>query len=121
MTRAELIELLERAEEGSRELDNFIRIYHVGFDPDSLPTHWPAIGDGTPHYTTNLQDALQLVPEGYCWEASSGHGSIMGRANPKASIWLPKDCRKGGTAFAKTPQLALCIACLRAQESTDEQ
>lgn len=58
----DLIERLEAATEGSRELDKIIKDEFVGFDPDhDLPKHWPMVGEpGPPHYTTSIGAALTL-------------------------------------------------------------
>tara|TARA_Y100001933_G_scaffold90783_1_gene91760 strand:- start:1586 stop:1996 length:411 start_codon:yes stop_codon:yes gene_type:complete len=66
-----------------------------------------------PHYTTSLDAAMTLVPEGWGWfklRTSTGQ------------VWVEVE-REDGTGMiafsvhAATPALALCAAALRAQEA----
>ena len=129
MTRAELIEILERAEEGSRELDIAIFEHGRGWqrydegltDPSGGDWgHW-ALAD-IPKVTTNLQDALQLVPEGWTGSVSL-KAKDAGRVDHEdCSLWNGKFAPDGDEVYgcASTSPLALCIACLKAQESTEQ-
>ena len=113
-----LIERLEKAGEGSRELDRAIFDYlreQPNFrDPGPLP-----------HYTTNLQDALRLVPDG--WKPSMISWLVECMAGPndrvRASVCREKmgELPDGGyqNAHAASPALAFCAACLRALEKAD--
>jgi len=126
MTREELISALESAECGSRELDVAIwetlenegRPAWIHIDPEGREF---LIYDGShgkeiyapltkvPHYTTNLQATLSLVPEGYSWLLdSSGLATVFDPPGTRAS-----------EARAATPQLALASACIKAMERDD--
>lgn len=98
-----LIKKLEAATEGSRELDGDIH-YH-----DRKP--YPKGGwntDGLPHYTTSIDAALRLVPEGFIWDvASTGQAWVMGGLDNEQHL----------VTSAPTPALALCIAALKAREA----
>ena len=113
----ELIERLEKAEAGSRELDFAIGRALRGLSGD-YETWWTFHGtirfkdgseecaDDFPYYTTNLQDALTLVPEGWSWKAFGDN--IEGSMEYGASVNYEP-------VVSATPALALCIACLRAR------
>lgn len=133
---------LERATEGSRELDakvaaelrilpktaqSWMKNWAGGFAPypDFKPGQVALIhSDGTPgvhwasaHYTTNLQDALLLVPEGlflHMSRYSKGH-------EPRCDAHIYSERRDEFTADAATLPLALCIACLRAIAAEKER
>jgi hypothetical protein len=93
---AELIARLEAAAEGSRELDAAIAVAVFGggsHDPGTAP-----------HFTTSLDAALTLVPEGRGWLMRS----VGGRGFAAIS-------NAGEASQAKTPALALCIAALKAR------
>jgi hypothetical protein len=115
---------IERAEGPSRELDAEILA--------SLGTHvlekrerdkkkwWYKVGGrqyerirpGIPRYTSSIDAALTLVPEGWHWMAATAEGDfIRGTASVRD--------RDGGPSFtsaAATPALAICAAALRAKE-----
>ena len=126
---SDLIARLEAATEGSRELDYKIALTQgwtlQKMKGDRKP-YWREPGEtqyymrstyGPPHYTTSLDDAMTLVPEGcdvdlqtrkrYCsiyrWDDSRGYGVPL-----------------GSTCDAETPVLALCIAALKAREATND-
>lgn len=103
-----LIEQLESAAEGSRALDAQIASQHGGFGGMGYET-WDAIEADCPHYTTSLDAALTLVPEGREWSVTY--------------LW---DGRCGGTCDGHhadfkgaTPALALCIAALKARQAME--
>ena len=111
-----LLERLEQATEGSRELDDTIEREIVGFNPDRLPTQWPMVGDDTPHYTTSLDAALTLVDPEWRWDV---RGVFNQQQTKRVGL-----CRivtgdigniREYEAEARTPALALCIAALRAR------
>ena len=129
----DLIARLERATEGSRELDAEIAVAVRSLDTEgdkSLPKWagknypiWRARPDGrvecvhtdgtgslnwSPlHYTTSIDAALSLVPEGHDWIVADVNGHVGG--TPYACVGSKKP------HFAETPALALCIAALRAR------
>lgn len=104
---ARLIAELERAEGGSPRLNAEIEWALTGLQPPDRHKVRP--------YTTSLDAALSLVPEGCSWtvdvvQASDGPNSqavIGGRGQDKPS----------GLGIGPTPALALCIAALRARQS----
>lgn len=131
-TLSNLIARLEAAKEGSRELDAWIfcSVEH----PDKKPEHnlfyknreeWgvfvsnaPSPGmtfHDAPHYTTSLDAALTLVPDGMCWRYDSALGWAqifdLGRS--------PIEVADSGDAELTSyhAPLALCIAALKAREA----
>ena len=83
-----------------------------------------------PHYTTSLDAALTLVPEGWGWSVGDIHPpseAVPNSGKPWAEIWVrgPKRTPKLDGMWhsvegrcginAATPALALCIAALRAR------
>ena len=127
MTRAELIARLEAAEMGSRGDDAEIwwlvkpeaakRSYWNGalglpHELETLPQSglgYRAVLSAAPHYTTSLDAALTLVPEGWQWNVwftPTDEGPVWG-----ATVnWLP-----AAHAYAESAALALVIASLKAQ------
>ena len=120
------IEELERATEGSRELDGeiFFAAIRDDMEPDirefaervgcsmtnaSARCSGPAI----PHYTTSLDAALTLVPEGKFFATVTRRPDGVGHAKCHS----PDDLLgREGIVTAATPALALCIAALKAIE-----
>lgn len=98
-----LIAELEQAQEGSRILD-----YRIAYG-DAYKGM--AAGDlmGAPHYTTNLQDALGLVPEGYSWQLK-----YWGSAK-RCQGWVQLMSYDGFDSEGHSPALALTIASLKAR------
>lgn len=117
-----LIERLEKATEGSRELDGEIWCAANGYEflvwdgagvrYRVRETGWYAAEHVKP-YTASLDCALTLVPEGWQWRAwhtPTDEGSLWG-----AEVnWEPP-----GNVYAETPALALCIAALRARQARE--
>ena len=95
-----LVAELEKATEGSREFDAAIYI--------KLQAPLGLI----PHYTTSLDAALTLVPEGMAWTILSGalHAACVGDASTGNPV-----------TKAATPALALCIAALKARAAANDQ
>ena len=113
MTHDDLIARLESAPEGSRELDKAIWLHitdapYVDFRADTA--------DWLPHYTTSLDAALELVPEGWtAWELRS-HGR---KTRFSADLSRMSECDAGedwAHGMGSTPALALVIAVLRARQ-----
>ncbi len=126
---SDLIERLEQASEGSRELDSEIRKHLVadelmkgreGAEVRAEMGHWDEGYDDTniPDYTTSIDAALTLWPDGYTYTLGAPDWSGMGEDNlPTAPAWA--NCFKGHNgdwhlASAATPALALCVAALKA-------
>lgn len=121
-----LIHRLESATEGSRELDGLI---YRAINPQIPEEDWHESGgvwysrdpidriafDVPPDYTTSIDAALQLVPEG--WRMYSLRWYAL---NVMATIWdgemIPGKMIDAG---GRTPALALCIASLKAREPTN--
>lgn len=119
----DLIAKLEAATEGSRELDLRISYeinpprYAITAEPVELDV-WLAEG-GARSYTTSLDAALTLVPEGWRWTvANPGYDKGVyqgGRALADLHHPLSSGGGPNAKAFGATPALALCIAALRAR------
>lgn len=137
-----LIERLEAAGEGSRELDREIAS-ECGWTNLDVPTFWvksvcdaagfpPGTAQATPlpHYTTSLDAALALA-ERVGWRLYKLDASIISRSSvmlqsvddrprvdpDSGATLMGKDFAVGSS---KTPALALCIAILKAR-ATQEQ
>lgn len=120
----DLIELLEKATEGSRELD--ARIWcEVGqrefkrIDEKFVVYKKGGVGyldlSHIPAYTTSVDCALTLVPDGMHKHMGDEYGDNRGGAS-WARIFPPHNQRNGtGNQWARTLPLALCIATLRAR------
>lgn len=97
-TITSLIEKLEGAEAGSKELDGYV-LFKLDYDQS----------ESTPPITTSLDAALALaerVLPDEIWECEFGPSSSRAELkNPRFII----------EASARTPALALCAAILRAQ------
>ena len=116
-----LITKLEQAEQGSRELDvaiwHFVETRFQRSDQEGwsiVPRGNRTVKDDVfaPHYTTSLDCALTLVPEGQVWEVHSD-GYVGVYINAEAM----SDSEKGHVVLhdAGNPVLALCIASLKAR------
>ena len=138
-----LIAELERATEGSRELD--ARIMAVTREMPSDAQKWLREWDGRidvfeqtkvaafhtrgavscywdpPEYSTSLDAALTLVPEGWAWLVRSGDGESFANLT-RGSVPVMANGRQINTdwqenpTYAPTPALALCIASLKARK-----
>jgi hypothetical protein len=124
-----LVERLEKATEGSRELDCLIfeaghklltaerRGTYYGeptgqyFDLDGNPL--PGLA---PFYTSSLDSAMTLIPKGFNW-ASDPHFEQR-----EFRVYRPYDgiTQHHFSAIAPTPALALCIAALKAKSRSPQ-
>lgn len=112
MDRKELIEALERATGGDRELDVKIHTTVLDDAPYSVPA-----------YTSSIDAALTLVPEGWQWgKRYDADGTFMECYPPD---YLETVAYKGalgdtrtycGTRSLREDPIALCLAALRARE-----
>tara|TARA_R110000772_G_scaffold161203_1_gene272353 strand:- start:157 stop:522 length:366 start_codon:yes stop_codon:yes gene_type:complete len=116
----DLIKKLEAAEVGSRELDfhthyahkgdlKFYRDYIKRWGKDAsskAASHW-----GIPHYTTSLDAALTLVPEGWEeWEVNlKSNGLCYAKISMENNVVYISE-------QAPTRALALCIAAIKARD-----
>lgn len=103
-----LIERLENASEGSRELDAEIANSYGGLSGMGYEI-WEAVEAHAPHYTTSLDAALTLVPEG-CYVRIE-----TGPAHDFHSAEIEADDDDYDALNAPSPALALCIASLKAR------
>ena len=123
----DLIQRLQDASEGSRELDAMIereqrrrKAYAVGLN-DKTRSHWePDVygnvsSQGTTYasraFSTSIDAAMTLVPEGWWWALmmdgdGGGYQSATSSVNTNNLEFL----------LGATPALALCIAALAAAE-----
>ncbi len=102
-SRAELIESLEKAPRGTRELDASITA--------TLP------GGYTNLFTQSLEAALTLVPKGVLWTV--GINKDKGTGEPFAFAQLSDNGKITQEVIAATPELALCIAVLKTSEEME--
>lgn len=129
----ELIERLEAASVGSRELDREIMVLIGGAQQVSEAifygpgeTVWycgdyedSAVDVPLPYVTTSLDAALALaerVLPGWTWDIAGPREPITGTddGRPSAALRLDADRPSLRIGTATTPALALCIAILRA-------
>lgn len=127
-----LLARLERAEEGSRELDALIA-RHLGYvpswsDSDGTRFYPPGVKSGDcrlpPPFTTRVDAALTLVPEGWdfveCnsngdrWFVVLGYGDHCHPRYREAWSWAGEE--RDRCIFRRKPfPLAICIAAIRAK------
>jgi hypothetical protein len=114
---AALLARLEEAKEGTVELSEEIA-RHLGWTPrDGVwyppgSTGYPQpCAPNAPRYTTSIDAALLLVPEGWHWTIydTNGAGKACAQVEPPNFSFEP------WTGDGATPALALVIAFLRAQ------
>ena len=81
-------------------------------------TAWRFMQEKAPPYTSSIDSALTLVPEGWGWKAESnlgfGHTVTVGHVGANKLYDRPE-----GWGEAATPALALCIASLKARASQE--
>ena len=106
-----LLTQLQSATEGNRALDAEIAATLGGMlDQDWKDPRWH---DGGPRYTTNLQDAVSLISEGWEWQ-------LEWQTNPDIAICRIGDPSLDMTFEAPTPPLAVCRAAIEAHRSKTE-
>lgn len=113
MTLSDLITRLEGAEEGSRELDWAIRDQMMEFG-------WP--GDHPPTYTTSVDAALTLVPDGLEIRLDKVLAATMDDPYWEFCCDVSGSgvCRSDTDTKAATFALAICIAALKARLNEKE-
>lgn len=107
-----LLALLENATEGSDGMDALIVLELYGGPSEELAG---LIGLGiarTLNFTTSLDAALTLVPEGYGWSAQRNRAGRIG-----AHVWGNDGEISSGFIHAPTAPLALCMAALKARSA----
>ena len=116
MTNEKLSERVEKVGEGSRELD--AEIATELFLPWDYAADWGSRGHDKPTaypYTTSLDAARTLVPDGWSWSLGEMRGISKWRG------WMNDHNTPDGLAVvhvdadAATPALALCAAALKAR------
>lgn len=123
---ADLIAKLEVATGPDRMLDEAIAIAafpDLAVMPRTDIGGWvhPSYGRIAPpsYYTSSIDAALTLVPEGAVWHVMTDYGGLN-RAkigppgNPRASVYVDADRPTFVQEDGATPALALCIAALKA-------
>lgn len=133
MTLSDLITRLEQATAGSRELDAAIWTMHdpevfghvqriaLALNRESLARQTSHIEMRSPHYTTSLDAALMLVPEGMTYQLWGAELPL--RSRPGAAIFAPGagQSMPGLRMYsAPTLALALCIAALKARQEMEK-
>lgn len=129
---SDLIERLEKATEGSREIDALIeceirrfQACAVGLN-DEQRSHWKPVGSKgeviddqgftryhAPLYSQSMDAAISMIPRPMCWSG--------GESNEDDQPW---SCITDGegrdyAATGATPIIALCIAALKARLATE--
>ena len=126
----DLIERLEKATGPDRDLDVAIAIAtgwerrtHVGSDytwRDPVSLGWELCPWW---FTSNLNAAVRLVPEGYWWSCGycrrECHASVGIDPTPEESATLESEHLEDG--FGATVAIALCVAALKARLAISAQ
>jgi len=129
-----LIERVEAATVGSRELDILVGAavdLRVDGCPQSFRSSFELCGmeqmlrmvespqnilrEALPRYTTSIDAALTLLPDGKCWRLAHGH--LVGCTSAVAEVMERGFGTKLSLAEAATPALALLAAILRARQT----
>ena len=129
-----LIEKLEAATEGSRELDRKVAatIFTATLEPeDAKRRNWRDLTwvDSLAHekgycldnllaFTTSLDAALTLVPAGS--HVSAQFDTLEEGSDTAASIVLSYGEKRLGGGGASTPALAVCVAVLRTKTAEEK-
>ena len=106
----DLIQMLRDAPGGSRELDEDIYCLLQGLLYKGAIT-WSMV----PHYTTSIDAALTLVPEGF--NLAQCGSPLYDKEYWSATLKRKEDAIiKHGADHAPTPALAICIASYKAHQ-----
>lgn len=120
MTLAELVNRLESESEGNQLLDIAIWDEIENWPKETNLPNWRTAPNGrpvhesmfAPAYTTSVDSALTLVPEG----ASKGLSQMDGRGRWNATVTVGSGpFAHFHNGWANSAALALCIAALRAR------
>ena len=119
-TSSELIQRLEQAEEGSRELNAEIhmRVVHPGNWVNKI-----LLAEELPHYTTDLCEAISLIPPYMSYELmrSSENDEKGGIPFTLARLWdwrfAPGPENEWSSQGQRELPLQIVIAALRAREA----
>ena len=117
---ADLITQVELAEVGSRHLD--FEIACVVYGKDEANTVRLPEGSPLPAFSTSLDAALHLVPEGWGWAAAEldkgVYSAVVTNREPqlKPGTFDPNPNKIDFRTKAATTALALCLAALKARQ-----
>jgi hypothetical protein len=104
---------LERADRPSRELEaDIAEIFGTGWDVNACEE----LVFNPPAYTSSIDAALTLVPEGYCVSAM---GEVPDDCCWYVVLWRDGSEKPEFEVRADSLPLALCAAALRAKEADD--
>jgi hypothetical protein len=128
MTIPALITRLEALTGPDRDIDADIQ-RALGLEPsdmdfEGLPSSitWQAVRAFARTFTSSIDDALTLVPEGLEWHVAGPNKrhTIRKPKNGNGQAWAgvfgEPFVGSENDSFAANPAIALCIACLRAME-----
>ena len=104
---SDLIARLGAASEGSRALDWEIHVRN-GLDGVGMHATHPA-------YTTSLDAALTLVPDGWDWQVEGGTPPMCAMVSDNGGKFLIQGDQEFYAYHKTSPALALCIASLKAR------
>lgn len=112
---SDLIARLEKATAGSRELDAEIGAA-LGLCDHSGPAHHRPFKDWAKPYTSSIDAAMTLVPEGHLWKCG------YSRYVPHIAEIVDYDSHRGSFVGEcdSNRAIALCIASLKARASHQE-
>ncbi len=117
MTIPALITRLEALTGPDRDIDADIQ-RALGLEPSDMDFEtWQAVRAFARTFTSSIDDALTLLPEGWTWGVGSSNdpGPMYGSfiRGPEDQKRPEGQCAAGS---GNTPAIALTIACLRAME-----
>lgn len=121
----DLIDRLEKATEGSRDLDEAIAVIVLTAKAKARGETRKIVGCvyASP-YTSSIDAARTLVPEGWAWSVREGGCYATGRMlKPHAELAEPIETDFGpgvgvrAQVDAATPALALCIAAFKVRDA----
>lgn len=122
MTIPALITRLEALTGPDRDIDADIQ-RALGLEPsdmdfEGLPSSitWQAVRAFARTFTSSIDDALTLVPEGLEWHVA-GPNKRHGNGQAWAGVFGEPFVGSENDSFAANPAIALTIACLRAMEA----
>lgn len=113
-----LLQKLQSATEGSRELDIAIAA-EFSAESESIVEFGTRAWE-CPNYTTNLQDAVSLVPEGWRYLMDKRPYAESRQDGYRAEVYRQGSPETPETHWGPTMALALCIAIIKAHESKAE-
>lgn len=117
MTLLDLAARCESATGPDREIDR--DILHCLWNGPARELWMHCAGKSPPFFTTSIDAALMLVPEGWAWMAGCAAGeTFFATLSPTDESGIEADMIDTNAA---TPALALCAAALRARAQIEGQ